>query len=81
MNNLTEKSVSKSQQRFFGMVRAMQKGELSGKIKDRSKIKKVAKSLSPQEVKKFAKTKHKKLPEKVIKKESMYLTVKNLLKD
>ena len=55
------KSVSKKQQRFMGMVRAAQKGELkdpSGKVKD------VAKSMKPSDVKDFAETKHKGLPEK-----------------
>ena len=48
---LSEKAVSKAQQRFMGMVAA-------GKIK-------APKGLSKDEARKFAKTKHKGLPEKV----------------
>ena len=54
-------AVSKKQQRFFGMVRAAQKGELedpSPKVAD------VANDISVKDAKKFAKTKHKGLPEK-----------------
>jgi len=58
-------SVSKKQQRFFGMVHAYQKGEL----KDASpSVKKAAKSISYDDVEHFASTKHKELPEKVRKK-------------
>jgi hypothetical protein len=60
---LDEKAVSKQQQKFFGMAHAMQKGE---KIKGASpELKKVAKSMSKQDVKDFASTKHKGLPKKV----------------
>lgn len=51
MNSLTEKAVSKSQQRFMGMVAA-------GKIDP-------PKGLSKKEARKFAKTKHDGLPERV----------------
>ena len=52
---------SKSQQRFFGMVRAAQKGDL----KDPSpEVADVADDISMKDAKKFAKTKHKGLPEK-----------------
>lgn len=55
-------SKSKSQQRFFGMVDAYQKG----KLKDASKkIKDAAKSMTKKEVHDFAATKHKGLPEEV----------------
>ena len=65
---VTEKSVSKSQQRFFGMVRQAQK---TGEKKATSpEIAKVATSMSKSDVKDFAKTKHKGLPEKKVKKES-----------
>ena len=58
---LTEKATSKAQQRFFGMVRAKQKGEM----KDASpEVEKAAKSMKKGDVKKYAKTKHKGLPEK-----------------
>ena len=55
-------SKSKSQQRFFGMVDAYKKGEMKNASK---KIKKVAKGMSMDDVKDFAETKHKGLPEKV----------------
>ena len=54
-------AVSKAQQRFFGMVRATQKGEMENPS---SEVAKVAASASMSDVKKFAKTKHKGLPEK-----------------
>lgn len=59
---MTEKAKSKSQQRFMGMVDAYKKGEMP----DASPaIKKAAKSMTKKEVKDFAKTKHKGLPEHV----------------
>lgn len=62
-----EKAVSKAQQKFFGMAHAMQKG---AKIKGASKeLKDVAKSMSKGDVKDFAKTKHKGLPQHVAKKD------------
>jgi len=54
-------AVSKKQQRFFGMVRAAQKGEMENPSPE---VAKVAASASMSDVKKFAKTKHKGLPEK-----------------
>ena len=54
-------AVSKAQQRFFGMVRATQKGEMENPS---SEVAKVAATTSMSSVKKFAKTKHKGLPEK-----------------
>lgn len=60
---VSEKAVSKQQQKFFGMVHAMQKGE---KIKGASpELKKVAKTMGKKDVKDFAQTKHKGLPTKV----------------
>ena len=56
---LNEKSVSKKQQRFFGMVRAAQKGEGVSS----PEVAKVADEISDKDAKKFAKTKHKGLPE------------------
>ena len=50
---------SKSQQRFFGMVRAAQKGEGAAS----PEVAKVADEISDKDAKKFAKTKHKGLPE------------------
>ena len=64
---VTEKSVSKSQQRFFGMVRATQKGETKAPS---SEVARVASSIKKSDAKDFAKTKHKGLPEKKVKKES-----------
>lgn len=55
-------SKSKSQQRFFGMVDAYKKGEMKNAS---SKIKKAARGMSMDNVKDFAETKHKGLPEKV----------------
>ena len=64
---IAEKAVSKAQQKFFGMAHAMQKG---AKIKDASKeLKDVAKSMGKGDVKDFAKTKHKGLPQHVAKKD------------
>jgi len=59
---LDEKAVSKSQQKFFGMVRATQKGEMDDASPE---VKKAADSMSKKDVKDFAKTKHKDLPDKV----------------
>jgi len=59
--NLTEKAVSKSQQRFFGMVDAYKKGELDGDEVSKS-VKDAANGMTMKQVKKFAKTKHKGLP-------------------
>jgi len=53
---------SKSQQRFFGMVDAYKKGELENASQE---IKDAANGMTSKEVKKFAKTKHKGLPEKI----------------
>jgi len=53
-------AVSKKQQRFFGMVRAAQKGEMKNPSKE---VSDVANDISNKDAKKFAKTKHKGLPE------------------
>ena len=53
-------AVSKKQQRFFGMVRAAQKGEMKNPSKE---VSDVAGDISMKDAKKFAKTKHKGLPE------------------
>jgi len=55
-------AVSKAQQRFFGMVRSAQKGEMKNPS---SEILDVADDISVKDAKKMAKTKHKGLPEKV----------------
>ena len=60
---LNEKAVSKQQQKFMGMVHAMQKGE---KVKGASaELKKAAKTMGKKDAKDFASTKHKGLPKKV----------------
>ena len=60
---IMEKAVSKQQQKFMGMVHAMQKGE---KVKGASaELKKAAKGMSKKAAKDFASTKHKGLPKKV----------------
>ena len=65
---LHEKSVSKSQQRFFGMVRKTQK---EGEKKVTSpEVARVAASIKKKDAKDFASTKHTGLPEKKVKKES-----------
>ena len=58
---LHEKALSKAQQRFFGMVRATQKGEMENPSPE---VAKAASSMSKSDVKDFAKTKHKGLPSK-----------------
>ena len=54
---------SKAQQRFFGIVRGIQKGEVPTSYSPEAA--KVAKEMTPKSVKKLANTKHKELPEKV----------------
>ena len=54
-------AVSQKQQKFFGIVRAIQKGEMAPTT---PKTAKVAASMKNKDVKKFASTKHKGLPEK-----------------
>ena len=59
---LTEKAVSQQQQKFFGMVRATQKGEMDNPSDE---VKKAAASMTKSDVKKYASTKHDKLPKKI----------------
>ena len=56
-------SVSKKQQRFFGIIRAIKKGVFKGK--KTPEIQRAASSISDKDSKKMASTKHKGLPEKV----------------
>ena len=72
---LQEKSVSKAQQRFMGMVHAKKKGEMKG---GSAEVDKAAKSMTGKEAEKFASTKHKGLPEKKMKKEDYDLAEKKL---
>ena len=66
-------AVSKAQQRFFGMVRATQKGEMENPS---SEVAQAASSMSKSDVKKFASTKHKGLPEKKVTTEELKLNRK-----
>lgn len=60
---IAEKAVSQQQQKFMGMVHAMQKGK---KIKGASpELKKAAHGMSKQDAKDFASTPHRGLPKKV----------------
>jgi len=59
---LAEKAKSKAQQKFMGMVYAAKKGEMEDPSPE---VEAAAKGMSEKEAKKFAKTKHKGLPEKV----------------
>ena len=54
-------AVSKKQQKFFGIVRAIQKGEMTPTTPETAKA---AADMKKGDVKKFASTKHKGLPEK-----------------
>lgn len=60
---MTEKAVSKKQQEFFGVVRGMQKGDTPKK----GKAGEVSKEMKKKDVKDFASTKHKNLPNKKVK--------------
>lgn len=67
---------SKKQQRFFGIVHALQKGDIDNyDVSD--KVKNVANKISKKDAKDFAKTKHKGLPN-MVKKESSGENMKNL---
>ena len=59
-------AVSKKQQKFFGIVRAVQKGEMAPTTPETAKA---AADMKKGDVKKFASTKHKGLPEKKVTKE------------
>ena len=59
--NLSEKAVSKKQQKFFGLVRAAQKGDLKNPSQE---VVDAADGISVKDAKDFASTKHKCLPEK-----------------
>ena len=58
---VSEKALSKKQQQFFGIVRAIQKGEQKPTTPETAKA---AASMKKSDVKKFASTKHKGLPDK-----------------
>jgi hypothetical protein len=63
---LNEKAVSAAQQRFFGTVRAVQKGEIEAPSPE---IAKAAAGMTKKAVKDYASTKHAGLPTRVIKDE------------
>ena len=54
-------AVSKKQQKFFGIVRAIQKGEMASTTPETAKV---ANDMKKKDVKDIASTKHKGLPEK-----------------
>lgn len=64
---IAEKAVSKAQQKFMGMVHAAQKGEPAAS----PEVAKVAKDMPKKAAKDYAETKHKGLPEKKKKDESL----------
>ena len=61
-------AVSKSQQKFFGIVRAIQKGEMTPTTPETAEV---AASMKKKDVKDFASTKHKGLPDKKEVKEAL----------
>ena len=61
MPDMKEEAVSKAQQRFMGMVRAEQKGEMKNASPE---VKEAAAKMKKGDVKKYAETKHDGLPEK-----------------
>ena len=75
---ITERAKSKSQQRFFGMVRATQKGDMG---QASAQVQRAASSMKKSDVKDFASTKHKGLPEKKVKKESFETGVQKARRD
>jgi len=62
-------AVSQKQQKFFGIVRAIQKGEMAPTTPETAKA---AADMKKKDVKDFASTKHKGLPEKKVTKEGYY---------
>ncbi len=61
-DTISEKALSKKQQQFFGIVRAIQKGEQAPTTPETAKA---AADMKKSDVKKFASTKHKNLPDKI----------------
>ena len=66
-------ALSKQQQSFFGIVRAFQKGEQAPTTPETAKA---AEDMKKTDVKKFASTKHKGLPEKKVTTEELKLNRK-----
>ena len=68
---------SKSQQRFFGVVKAMQKGDIPKK----GNAGKIAKTMSKDDVDDFASTKHKGKPEKVKREQRVRELIKKMVRE
>jgi len=68
---------SKSQQRFFGVVKAMQKGDIPKK----GRAGKIAKQMSKKDVDDFASTKHKGKPEKVKREQRVRNLIKKMVRE
>ena len=68
---------SKSQQRFFGVVKAMQKGDIPKK----GRAGKIAKTMSKKDVDDFASTKHKGKPEKVKREQRVRELIKKMVRE
>ena len=68
---------SKSQQRFFGVVKAMQKGDIPKK----GKAGKIAKTMDKDDVDDFASTKHKGKPEKVKREQRVRNLIKKMVRE
>ena len=68
---------SKAQQRFFGVVKSMQKGD---KPKE-GEAGKIAKRMSKKDVDKYAKTKHKGLPSKVKKEQKVKELIRKMVRE
>tara|TARA_Y100001937_G_scaffold68592_1_gene93722 strand:- start:46 stop:660 length:615 start_codon:yes stop_codon:yes gene_type:complete len=68
---------SKSQQKFFGVVKAMQKGDIPKK----GGAGKIAKSMKKKDVDDFASTKHKGLPNKVKREQRVRELIKKLVRE
>ena len=70
-------AASKQQQKFFGVVKAMQAGDLPKK----GAAGKVAKDMSKKDVDKYASTKHKGKPEKVKKEQRVRELIKKMVRE
>ena len=68
---------SKSQQRFFGVVKAMQKGDIPKK----GRAGKIAKQMTKKDVDDFASTKHKGKPEKVKREQKVRNLIKKMVRE
>ena len=70
-------AVSKKQQKFFGIVRAIQKGEMAPTTPETAKA---AEDMKKGDVKNFSSNKHKGLPNKVVQKEELDKNAKPFVK-